>query len=482
MTLARRDFLKQTLSGTALAGLGTAAAMAALPNAFGDGVKFIAANVKDFGASGDGITDDTAAFHAARDAVGVRGKVIVPSGTYIVSGLTANVDYQTWEFSSNSAVVKMKSGASEILSITANGMTLVGGVFDGSNGTKNDWSQQGIRVTGDGVTIQNATVQHSPKAGIYALNCNRITVSGCTIINSNYKGIFVQSDSASGPLNIYDIVITDNLVDNSSGWDGARGIGVRAGDENEQLANRITIRHNTVRLPYGQSIDTETIVLTNGADYIVEGNIVIGGFLGISCANTRRGIISNNLVRGFRRAGIEIPLNTADVTISRNYIDSDGVGSGYGIWASRGKVSDVVILGNSITSFPAGLSAGISFDNRSIVEGVTVSGNKITSEVASGQFVGLRFLGTVANLTITENMIDASSTPESCGIQFICPTTDVSIKANQFKNIAQAAVLLSGIGGPFSHINFSGNHVTNCGAGLGGSGLASATNVISGGR
>ncbi len=481
MTLARRNFLKQTLLSTALAGLGGVVAAATSPNASGGGGKLVI-NVKDLGALGDGITDDTAAFHAARDAAGVGGTVIVPSGTYMVSGLTANVDCQTWEFSSNSAVIKMKTGASEILAVTANGVTLVGGVFDGSNGTKSDWSQQGVRVTGDGVTILNAIVQHSPKAGIYATNCNQVTVSGCTIINSNYKGIFVQSHSATGPLNIYDIVITDNLIDNSAGWNGARGIGVRAGDENQQFANRVTISRNTIRLPYGQSMETESIVLTNGADYIVEGNTVIGGFLGISCANTRRGVISNNLVRGFRRAGIEIPLDTIDVTISGNSIDSDGVDSGFGIWASRGRVRAVAISDNAISNFPAGLSAGISFDSRSIVEGATVSGNSITSAVKSGQFIGLRCLGSVANLAITENMIDASSTPESYGMQFICPATGVYIRGNQFSNVAQAAVLLSGLGGPFRDITYVENQVANCGAGLGGNGLASATNLISDSR
>ena len=45
-------------------------------------------NVKDYGATGDGLTDDTAAFNAAITAAGNNSNIFVPAGRYLISGLS----------------------------------------------------------------------------------------------------------------------------------------------------------------------------------------------------------------------------------------------------------------------------------------------------------------------------------------------------------------------------------------------------------
>src|SRR3546814_20508133 len=60
-------------------------------------------NVKDFGAVGDGVTDDTAAIHAAVTAALIAGKkrLRVPSGNYLNSGILATLTYSDWEIIGN---------------------------------------------------------------------------------------------------------------------------------------------------------------------------------------------------------------------------------------------------------------------------------------------------------------------------------------------------------------------------------------------
>lgn len=105
----------------------------------------LSVNVKIFGAVGDGIHDDTAAFQAAADYASVLGiaKIVeIPSGTYYLSGQVAVSSHTEWR-GLNATLLKKKGGSSTVCftalsnghtgyGVAASGLTFRGLTFRGS--------------------------------------------------------------------------------------------------------------------------------------------------------------------------------------------------------------------------------------------------------------------------------------------------------------------------------------------------------------
>lgn len=115
-----------------------------------------AVTVKDFGAAGDGVQDDTTKIQAALDHCGATGKsLLFPAGTYLISSALAASAY-TYKFDirgdgAKSSIIKQSS-------TTANGLTLS---FGGATGHGSEI--RGVSFTcstassGAAVSITNAT-------------------------------------------------------------------------------------------------------------------------------------------------------------------------------------------------------------------------------------------------------------------------------------------------------------------------------------
>ena len=435
-------------------------------------------DVKAYGAVGDGVADDTAEIHLARDAAGVGGRVFFPAGTYLVEDLVASVADQVWELHPG-ATIKMKSTANEVVKIAANGVTLEGGTFDASNGTLHDWSQHGIYFENvSGLTFRNITVANSPKHGIRGLNSEKITVTGSTFLE-NYDGAVFLQNTQAAPSNLSDFLIVNNWVESAS----LRGGGfVVRGEATDRTVSRVTMTGNTViATPTPSTVDPACIGIIFGNECVVDGNTLIGANFGITFAGPYRSTISNNVVKGFKTIGIEIPDSSINCSVTGNTITAaDYTTDGKGIYASRGAMTGLTITGNTISGFTVGPCYGISLSSLAAVTNATISGNTITSTVSSGQFVGMQCNDVVTNMTITGNVIDCGSTAPSYGLNFLGNTTGLVVTGNQFSNIASMVVNLStSAGATFSDVRVSGNIVRNCGLALGGSGASTAgTNIL----
>ncbi|MCK5018667.1 MAG: hypothetical protein KAS32_16520, partial [Candidatus Peribacteraceae bacterium] len=116
------------------------------------------ADVRAFGATGDGSTDDLTAIEAARDAAGVGGTVYFPVGTYRVSAIVwCNVQDQTWLFDNGADIKPADSGHTDVAILRCDATT--GVVIDNAtiNGNSaNTGLATGIIMSTDG-TVKNCT-------------------------------------------------------------------------------------------------------------------------------------------------------------------------------------------------------------------------------------------------------------------------------------------------------------------------------------
>lgn len=140
----------------------------------GDPGDTILKSVAEFGAKGDGVTDDTAAIQAAIDAVHTEGggEVHIPSGTYILSNSLTIYSYIKLVGSSQYAVTIKQTNvnaahiyATDVVYPTIKDITFVGLGMDSAGGGGIFLTRQNNDNT-EGVNFENVTVRNCAGSGI----------------------------------------------------------------------------------------------------------------------------------------------------------------------------------------------------------------------------------------------------------------------------------------------------------------------------
>lgn len=373
-------------------------------------------SVKDFGAVGDGLADDTSAVQAVLDSGALR--VVIPSGITVgVTGLTMAAN-QTLEIHGK---IKKLSGASPIVSM-ANGCRVIGtGEING-----NSVVCDGIFAAGvSNLEISGLYIHHVGGKGIATytsgstvkIHNNRITnitgqaisleyTNAVTITNNNIDTAFhgIQwwggdSDVSETP-GIFGLQIANNMVSNVMG--GIWG----------SLGQHIAVVGNHVENCSDVGIDFEGCY-----DFTCVGNtalecsngcyaVFFGAKRGVFSGNTARNIISSG-------AGFYATTNTSYKNESITIIGNIFAGKGIGIYADPHlglSLTNTSITNNDIVS--TGGLRGISiFENTNLV----ISGNRIVT-VGSGVGIGLEG---VRNSVIRDNWLagysDVSASPANAG-------------------------------------------------------------------
>jgi hypothetical protein len=338
-------------------------------------------SVKDFGAVGNGVADDTVAFGKARDAAGIGGTVYVGTGTYKLSALVLSVANQTWSFASDAEVNSSNFATTSAIRITADGVTIDGGIFNNLAASTDAYALVMCLdiYEADDVTIVNGTYKRAVGPCILSRGCNRIQIKNNLFEDTWYCGAFLASDTQD----ISGVSVIGNIIRNTTVSSVYQyGINVHNGVGSRNVSD-VVVANNQFLFPASSSQYPILIEVFGGltapgdiSNVSVVGNTCKGGGMGISLSHTQNTTASANAITGAYQYGLEVAKGY-NVTVSGNAVD----GAQYGIIAN-GAGSGLSVSGNTVRN-----STIIAVYLSQVGVRASVSGNTIIP--TTGRGIGL---------------------------------------------------------------------------------------------
>ena len=178
-------------------------------------------NVKNYGAVGDGVSDDTQAFVKAFTENDV---VYVPIGTYLVSGIAIPEYKALIGQDPVSSIIKLKNSSNSNL-ITNSGLgsvTIKNLYLDGNSA--NNTSGNCVAFTGHFFTITDVQAWNAPESGFYiygsgvgSLTDGRLsTLTRCSAKHNNQHGYYIEE----GDVQLTNCYCTANSQAGNNSYDG----------------------------------------------------------------------------------------------------------------------------------------------------------------------------------------------------------------------------------------------------------------------
>lgn len=349
----------------------------------------IMTNVKDFGAKGNGTTDDSTAIQKAIDHVASigGGSVFIPNGIYIVKN---NIILR------NKVNLLGSKGSSEILfddsfvgTISPNPNTLYHPAF------WNEHNQSTYdKTTADGFVIKDLIFTKSTKNAnlktiIFLRNTNDVTIDGCQF---NMTGT-VTSIALYAYCCNYNMTLSNNKISNLTGADKGGGFWIcnLTGTPNEtNKTYNVTIENNDFIIDSGN----ETLAIYGRDGMIKRVTIINNKFYTIGTVQKSQSKLLSMFGRtsstGTVGAGIE------DIIVSNNIFDVDEIGASV-------------------------ISVGSSYSSTDILKNILIDSNIISfkTELTSSMATGILGydVGTAENIKVSNNIItNVGKQPCKCGI------------------------------------------------------------------
>jgi parallel beta-helix repeat protein len=362
-------------------------------------------DVRNFGATGDGVTDDTAAILQAL----AQGDVVFPRGTYLVAG---SAFAPVFALTAAGTTVKGERGAVVKLAATTPVGTYVFGV-------------QADDVTIDGLTIDGSGIASA--IGI----AFRVADSAGALVTRNRFVNFHGGSAAAGVFlndNATDIRIHNNRFSNYT-------YGVLSGSTRSPTHVAITTNIFNANDVAGDGISINSP--TGDAGYFtITGNDVRGSAtsgnngIGIALAHVVHATIKGNTVSGCGLDGIHVEDGGADIVVSGNDVSACGRSGITAQYGATNTTKRIVVTGNTVNGcLTVSGSYGIEVSGSSRMREAIVADNTVHGcgrAAATCYGIGLF----VQNAVVHDNIVSNTTGGTTGGI-LVATCIDTSVHHNR---------------------------------------------------
>lgn len=417
-------------------------------------------NVKDYGALGDGVTDDTVAIQLAIDTVAaivnsstagdssgdpgnvtnVGGIVYFPPGVYIVSAPA--ITDRAWKLAMRSNVSLYGAGYTSVLQSALGQAQSSRTIAMDSAGPIYNVTLKGLRIYGR--ETEQPPVLNYQRAGIFMQNTYNFRVEDCFIHDT------ADCIRMFGPLCERTYIARNEIY--GCPTDIGREVVQMEGCRNSVITDNFI--HDC---PYANGIKMEGASPTTLFNNIVSNNQIRncnGGILVAGGCLVEGNIVENS--KGSGEGGCQI--SGPDVRFVNNTILAAHL---YGVSVFR-QATNVEISGNlikNVTKEPGPTNAlGIAIEERDgLMPGrVKIQNNIIVGDADMSDCI--RFVHCEDHLDISGNLLTGAASGVT--VQAVSDVSDISIANNTIRvgvNGGSGVALFSGTGATISHISVAGN-------------------------